>query len=240
MDLVGYVKLYGEQGWCTIPVPLGRKYPDIAWKEYQTRHPTADELNGWWGSKGSYTNGNVAIITGEISGGLVIIDADKLISSKLFEIVNHYPQVKTNGGHHYYTIIKGTVPCCKFQFGDIKGDGGLVIAPPSLHPSQRLYEWVGGIDGVGAVHIESLPDGIELIKEKTTVTDVTNGARNISLTSLAGAMRAKGASPSAILSALQVTNQEISEPLPEGELLSISNSIGRYQPRDDFAKRDWV
>ncbi len=240
MNLVGYVKLYREQGFCAIPVPLGQKFPTIAWKEYQTRFPTKDELNGWWGH-GEQTN--VAIITGSISGNLCVIDFDEM-AGLAHDLTDCYPYVATSIGVHVYTSIPG-VQTTKFQYGDIKAEGGLVIAPPSLHPNGCHYQWVSE---VGTVSLESLPEGVVPIKEKTTVADVTNGARNISLTSLAGAMRAKGASPSAILSALQVTNQEISEPLPEGELITISNSIGRYQPRDncyhyvpdDFAKRDWV
>jgi hypothetical protein len=40
---------------------------------------------------------------------------------------------------HLYLFSEQTVKCGKFQFGDIKGKGGYVLIPPSIHPSGAAY-----------------------------------------------------------------------------------------------------
>ena len=59
--------------------------------------------------------------------------------------------------------------------------------------------------------------------------NIFEGARNTSLTSLAGSMRARGMSHAAILTALTITNRDqIKPPLPDREVESIAASIMRY------------
>jgi hypothetical protein len=58
-------------------------------------------------------------------------------------------------------------------------------------------------------------------------------SRNTTLTSLAGAMRRKGASKSAILAALRETNKQCQPPLSDSELKTIAQSMSRYQPAKD-------
>jgi len=59
-------------------------------------------------------------------------------------------------------------------------------------------------------------------------THIPAGQRNITLTSLAGAMRRRGASEATILAALAAENLRCDPPLPEAEIQGIATSIGRY------------
>jgi hypothetical protein len=60
---------------------------------------------------------------------------------------------------------------------------------------------------------------------------IREGERNTILTSLAGAMRRRGASQEAIFAALQAENQRRCEPpLADAEVAGIAASIARYQP----------
>ena len=60
---------------------------------------------------------------------------------------------------------------------------------------------------------------------------IHEGRRNAHLTSLAGSMRRRGMSQSAIEAALQKENQERCDPpLPEIEVRQIAQSVGKYQP----------
>jgi len=68
---------------------------------------------------------------------------------------------------------------------------------------------------------------------------IPQGERNETLASLAGSMRRRGMSESAILAALKDTNKERCQPpLPDAEVATIARSISRYEPEDpDTAPR---
>jgi len=58
---------------------------------------------------------------------------------------------------------------------------------------------------------------------------IFEGARNTSLMSLAGSLRARGMSRDGILAALQIANQEqVQPPLPDSEVACIAESVMRY------------
>jgi hypothetical protein len=60
---------------------------------------------------------------------------------------------------------------------------------------------------------------------------IRQGERNVTLASLAGAMRRRGASQEAIAAALQAENQRRCDPpLADGEVAGIAASIARYRP----------
>ncbi|MCC7179037.1 MAG: bifunctional DNA primase/polymerase [Acidobacteria bacterium] len=134
-----------------VPRPDGRhdgKVPAIAWKEYQTRRPTEDELRAWF--RGAPMN--LAIVTGAISN-LVVVDPDS--REGLRWCVRHLPytpwQVRTARGFHLYFRHPG-VPVrnrAKLETPngtiavDVRGDGGYVIGPGSVHASGHVYQIAG-------------------------------------------------------------------------------------------------
>jgi putative DNA primase/helicase len=60
---------------------------------------------------------------------------------------------------------------------------------------------------------------------------ISEGARNTTLTSIAGTMRRKGCSERAIVAALLVENGERCRPqLPKSEIRKIAHSVCRYAP----------
>ena len=123
---------------------------------------------------------------------------------------------------------------------DVKGDGGYVVAPPSLHASGRRYEWEASSrpDAVGIAEapgwlldlIRALKDGKH--KAAEPLPDVLpEGRCNAALTSLAGSMRRRGMSGEAIGAALQLENEKrCSPPLPEEEVAKVVGSVARYEP----------
>ena len=93
--------------------------------------------------------GLLAIRTGAVSG-LCVVDIDPRNGGQLDrDLMTPTATVATGGGgwHLYYRHPGGpTLPALPGAAGiDIKGDGGYVAAPPSLHPGTgRRYRWVGG------------------------------------------------------------------------------------------------
>jgi Bifunctional DNA primase/polymerase, N-terminal len=106
-----------------------------------------------------YPNSNIAIATGAISG-IFIIDIDPrngggVTLAQLEGEHGPFPRdavVWTGGAgiHLYYAYPKtgGPIGNGGNVFGpgiDLKGNGGYVIAPPSLHYSLKQYRWRGGV-----------------------------------------------------------------------------------------------
>jgi hypothetical protein len=181
---------------------------------------------------------NVGIATGH---GLVVLDVDPRHGGDdaLHELEREHGElpatasvVTGGGGQHYYFAANGLGNSTgKLGHGlDLKGEGGYVIAPPSLHESGRRYEWDEQAEPV------PLPGWI---RERLTATNgaaplpdvIPEGKRNAALASLAGSMRRRGASRDAMLSALRVENAERCQPpLRDDELARIAESVGRYEP----------
>jgi hypothetical protein len=63
----------------------------------------------------------------------------------------------TSRGRHIWLSCDGPVPCSAGKIApgiDVRGDGGYVIAPPSIHPSGRPYAWsVDSADDLAAAPI---------------------------------------------------------------------------------------
>ena len=53
-----------RRGWSVIPVSASTKQPMVAWKEFQERYATPDELHKWFNGE---VQVNIGIVTGKIS-----------------------------------------------------------------------------------------------------------------------------------------------------------------------------
>lgn len=132
---------YQKIGLSVIPVSQ-KKMPLISWKEYQDRHATEDEIKKWWTD---YPNANVGIVTGKISG-IAVLDCDSqdAISAFLAQYKGETPAAKTPRGMHYYFKyedgIRNTVKVGNLDM-DIRGEGGYVVAPPSINDKGLEYKW---------------------------------------------------------------------------------------------------
>jgi hypothetical protein len=109
--------------------------PKRTWQPYQARLPTEDEVTGWWQM---CSNANIGIVTGEISG-IIVLDLDGPEVAQHREIPTT-PISLTGNGMHIFFRYTGTRSFRRAGM-DLKADGGYVVAPPSVHPSGRRYEW---------------------------------------------------------------------------------------------------
>lgn len=122
------------------------KRPLVPWTEYQKRLPTEDEIRSWFTAN---PEANIGIVTGKISN-LVVFDLDSKEAEQYAEGEGGFPKtpkVKTGKGFHIYMKypgfeVKNNVN--KNLAIDIRGDGGYVVAPPSVHGSGRRYLWEKG------------------------------------------------------------------------------------------------
>jgi replicative DNA helicase len=119
------------------------KVPLVSWKEFQTRHPTEQEVTSWFNK---WPDANIGIVTGKISG-IVVFDLDSDHAVQYAEDEGGFPdtpKVKTGKGYHYYMRYPGFEvrnDVRKELDIDIRADGGYVVAPPSIHGSGNHYDW---------------------------------------------------------------------------------------------------
>lgn len=177
---------YSEKFWFSVIPIRPDKKPYIKWEPFEKRRATREEIIVW-GDR--WPNAMIGIVTGEISR-VVVIDVDtpegreaieKYIPDSLMVPTCQTPK----GGLHLYFSHPGkpisnnvrTVKGC-----DFRGDGGYVIAPPSLNREGKSYAWLEGLS-IEEVAPPPLPDAYkELIYsfafggDKGGVTSaVTNG-----------------------------------------------------------------
>lgn len=238
---------YHDAGLCVIPIKPKAKTPEIAsWKEYQTRLPDSSERYEWFGE---HEDRNLAIIGGKVSGNLFVVDFDNKDvylewARQHLPLVKSTAVVRTAKGYHVYLRARDTVGCSTFDGGEVKGEGGYVVAPPSVHPTGARYEFVNNHDHntialVDGLHSLGLPlklaDGTH--KATPAAEVLLEGSRRPTLMSLAGSMRRRGLGYEEILASLLVVNELRCRPqLPVSEVEHVARSVTRYEPGDDIAK----
>lgn len=131
-------------------VPLFGKMPAIPWKRLQSERPTLGEVVTWWGANAKEQY-NIGIVMGRVSG-IVVVDADDAKTARWWSV--NYPQsplaVRTpNGAHFYYRtppdqIVRTRIRALGKRL-DIKGEGSVVTAPPSVVDG-KSYVWCGSFD----------------------------------------------------------------------------------------------
>lgn len=149
---------YAERGLRVLPImPGGKRPPMRAWQDAATTDPETIRL--WW--TGLYADHGVGIATGTGSG-VFVLDVDvsdgKAGDETLRELEDSYgpltDTVRTitgsGGAHHYYRMPAGVEirndAGRKLGAGlDIRGEGGQVVAPPTIHPTTGMaYAWEDG------------------------------------------------------------------------------------------------
>jgi len=231
---------YRRREWCPIPLKERSKEPNLLeLRPYLNRRATEEELGAWsWPG--------VGIVTGPLSGVLVL-DVDGPEGEAELRKHGHppTPMARTGGGglHLYFRHPNGHVRTgIRVAPGlDVKASGGYVVAPPSVGPAGRPYEWiVSPQDAELADPPAWLMALLERGRPKGPAGPVGErippGERNKELASLAGTMRRRGMGEAEILAALEVANEQRCEPpLEAAEVEKIAASVSRYEPVAEVA-----
>jgi putative DNA primase/helicase len=178
---------YVQGGLSVIPIlpcaecenPDKGKEPALdAWSPYQQELPLANERDVWFedGTRG------IAIVCGQVSGGLVVLDFETAAAFELWRqrveieapgLLQRLPVVRTPGkveagGRHVYARVAqppGSPKLARTPAGktliEVKGQGGYVLAPGSpahCHPSGRTYQHAAGppLTAIPAITAEEL------------------------------------------------------------------------------------
>ncbi|MBW2255339.1 MAG: bifunctional DNA primase/polymerase [Deltaproteobacteria bacterium] len=137
---------YAAHGYRIFPLKPRDKVPDCA---HGCNDATVDQetIRAWWGER---PDRNIGIATGEATGR-VVIDIDGPIGEESWAayVMEHDGSSMTltartsRGRHLYYVHPGGRVGnrAAILPGVDVRGDGGYVVAPPSVHPSGDRYRW---------------------------------------------------------------------------------------------------
>lgn len=129
------------------------KHPAVNWIRYQQERPTDSQIIQWW--TGYYSGYGVGIITGAVSNTFVVdIDAgpgkagsDTIINLQtIYDDLPHTVEARTGGGGRHLLFRHPGTPVITGRnvLGpgvDVRGDGGFVVAAPSVHESGAPYLW---------------------------------------------------------------------------------------------------
>jgi hypothetical protein len=169
MSLLNEALEYAKLGLSIIPVDQ-KKIPLIKWLPYQEKQASEDEIKEWWGK---YPSANIGIITGKISG-ITVLDCDSKEAITQFRTIYKGMTAcsKTPRGAHYYFKheegTRNTVKVGNLDM-DIRGEGGYVVAPPSVNEKGLPYVWKRKLVDLSA--LDSLKDSLSLYAQ---VTDLNN------------------------------------------------------------------
>lgn len=148
---------YANKGVRVIPIKPGGKYPPIeGWQNAATSDPT--RITEWF--NGPYKNCGVGIATGKFKDKyLIVIDIDDREqfagSETLFDLETIHGKLPdtvetktgTGGRHLYFFTDQPIHNEASGSLGvgiDVRGIGGQVLAPPTIHPNGKAYEWLDG------------------------------------------------------------------------------------------------
>ena len=202
-----------------------------------------DKINEWWTK---YPDANIGIVAGQVSG-IVVIDIDTKHNGfasleKLEAEHGKLPETITvttgSGGRHYYfkypnRTLKNTVNILPGI--DFRGDGGYVVAPPSMHTSGNPYKW-DDVELLKNDTIAALPEWfIQLLTKKEKPVDnnlsiIPFGQRNDVVFRKACELRARGIKIDDATPMIKGFNADkCKPPLFDDELKNIINSAYRYE-----------
>lgn len=246
---------YLGRGWSVVPIRPKAKLPLIAWEQYQHRRADEDEIAEWFQR---WPNANIGIVTGSISQ-IVVLDIDPrhdgAESLARLEAVNGTlpatVEAETGGGgrHLYFRAppmeLRSRASLAKGA--DLRAEGGLVVAPPSIHPSGKAYAWRSGHDPQ-TLAPALLPQWLERLARcdwemrghpawywrDLLRTGVEEGVRNTTIASLAGHLLWHGIDPEVVTELLLCWNRvRCRPPLEDEEVVRVASSITRLHLRGD-------
>lgn len=172
---------YLGRNWSILPLQPYSKLPATTtirrtrgvstWTTYRDRHATADELAAWDEIEPEH---NVGILCGETSGNLAVVDVDAALPAEVR--IPFTATVRTGRGKQFYAVAESSTPTTRLSWGEVRGEGSYVVAPQSIHPNGRQYEWEHEpTDGIAALDEFALPLVSRALAEVCSAKPTTYG-----------------------------------------------------------------
>ena len=225
---------YAGMGLAVIPLRKGDKRPSTknGLKDASTDPET---IRAWWKSQ---PGANVGIVCGKVSGNLVVLDfdVDEGKGENGLDTLHDWERehgslpetaasITGRGGVHmlYRTAEKVRNSANPVLGVDVRGEGGYIVAPPSVHPTGTRYEWeFEPEDGIAEADANVLAfiDFVRGHRAKVDATvDVNDGGRNNAVYKYACSLRSSCTDGDLLRAKCHVYNYEkCKPPLPAAEV----------------------
>lgn len=135
-------------GWAVFPLCPREKMPLIRRADggRGCLDGTTDEARvvSWWRR---WPHANIGLALGALSSGLFALDVDPRNGGDFWELLDEFgPLPETvqalTGGGGVHILLRGATSCGVLMPGvDVKGEGGHIVLPPSVHPNGQPYRW---------------------------------------------------------------------------------------------------
>ena len=252
---------YASRGWLIFPLhsvnagrcTCGRDDCTSPGKHPRTLNGVKDATNNtrtveaWWRQ---WPEANVGLATGRESG-FFVLDVDgpegeetlKALEKTQGALPPTTTVVTGNGKHFYFKYpmngeIKNSTTLAPGLH--LRGEGGYVVAPPSVHVSGRRYEWLVSPNEVGLAEApswlvefiarRSQSEGGSGFTAEEWEVDVQEGERNDALTRRAGKLFAAKMPAKEVLETLLSWNERhCRPPLQAAEVRRVVESIARRE-----------
>jgi putative DNA primase/helicase len=242
---------YARAGWPVHPLKRRDKIPA---SPHGCKDATfdADRIREWWEQ---IPDANIGIATGH---GFFVVDLDGPAAA-LWADANELPDTLTaitaKGRHLFYALPPNTsVRNSAGQVApgvDIRGAGGYVVAPPSVHPSGHVYQWLDLDEPPSRSLLTAAPDWLLALvatserrqpspqSRFSLPPSIRKGTQHTTLFRYASSLRARGIPEDEILNRVLRAAQTCEEIPPDLNVRRIVEwVISRYSPNITLRKSD--
>jgi len=243
---------YAEYGISVVPLHRHNKVPPKelgGWQKFQERQPTTEEIQKWF-------KGRDDLVVALVCGKFIVIDADTPEAVNWCEAnlpVTPFKVATGKGVHYYYNnpenfttwVAKRTEGYDPAKLIDIRGVGGLIVAPHNIHATGAIYTPTR-IEDWDLNDVDDLPNltqelwvkitGVEKVNGKPiaaplSIDGISEGGRNDQAARLAGYLIAKGLNTEFTEFFVQSWNEQNTPPLSASEISTTVNSIQKTHDR---------
>lgn len=243
---------YAEYGISVVPLHRHNKVPPKelgGWQKFQEQQPTTEEIEKWF-------KGRDDLVVALVCGKFIVIDADTPEAVNWCEAnlpVTPFKVATGKGVHYYYNnpenfttwVAKRTEGYDPAKLIDIRGVGGLIVAPHNIHATGAIYTPTR-IEDWDLNDVDDLPNltqelwvkitGVEKlngqpISTPLSIQGVSEGGRNDQAARLAGYLIAKGLNTDFTEFFVQSWNEQNTPPLSASEISTTVNSVQKTHDR---------
>ena len=229
------IKKLQDMGFNLMPLRQESKLPiqGVSWEHLKTNR-----------YRGTFPEScNVAVLCGEISGGLFVVDCDH---ATLYDDLQEYHGktriIKSGKGYHFYFRSSTFCPPGKkftdnkLRHIDVKSEGGYVVSEESVHPdTKKQYECICDVPPL-TIDPQVIKDKLLKLNFNVNKHDiqeiakgVLEGGRDDATFAYACHMIREGLFGEALRKVVNDLNEKHTPPLPDTDVTRIINSAIKYE-----------